>query len=84
MHRRHMICSTKARQDIQVFVTNHDNLLRLLVPGYLCARFMCGNELWWQVKQVRVRTELAGLSLTPNSGFRRSIFARETFLVIFW
>ena len=45
----HVICSTKARQDILVFVTNHENLLRLLVPGYLSARFVGGIELWWEV-----------------------------------
>ena len=45
----HVICSTKARQDILVFVTNHENLLRLLVPEYLSARFVAGNELWWEV-----------------------------------
>ena len=27
-------------------VTNHENLLRLLVPEYLSARFVAGNELW--------------------------------------
>ena len=44
-----MICSRKARQNIQVFATIHENFVVLLVPGFLSARFVCGNGLWWKV-----------------------------------
>ena len=29
--------------------TIHENFVVLLVPGFLSARFVCGNGLWWKV-----------------------------------